>query len=158
MTVQKFFGAMLIALLCCSPAAHADTRKSNELVDMFAWWNEAFRTPGAFTEAAFRKYYTEDTVMIINGAERMRGIPDLARHFQKMQLEADKVEIVLPFEESFRSGDKIFTYHLINARGAKDGPQERWLTMGWAQVRDGKIALINFVNYLQPADAGGKTP
>lgn len=156
MTIHGIFRVALITLMCCAPAAHAGTSESNVLVSMFEWWNQAFKTPGAFTEAAFRKYYTEDAVLIVNGAERVRGVANLARHFQNMQREADKVEIVLPFKEGFSSGDKIFTYHLIKARGAKGGPDELWHTMGWAQVRDGRIALINFINYLEPPAADSK--
>jgi ketosteroid isomerase-like protein len=156
MSIHRLFGVALIALMCCAPAAYAGPTRSDVLVDMFKWWNQAFKTPGAFTEEAFRKYYTEDTVLIVNGAERVRGVANLARHFQKMQREADKVEIVLPFKESFASGDKIFTYHLIKAREAKGGPDELWHTMGWAQVRDGRIALINFINYLEPPAAEKK--
>jgi ketosteroid isomerase-like protein len=154
MAIHRFFGVALIALMCCAPASYAAPAQSDVLVDMFKWWNQAFKTPGAFTEAAFRKYYTEDTVLIVNGAERVRGVANLTRHFQKMQREADMVEIVLPFEESFASGDKVFTYHLIKAREAKGGVDQLWHTMGWVQVREGRIALINFINYLQPpADA-----
>jgi ketosteroid isomerase-like protein len=56
------------------------------------------------------------------------------------------VVIDLPFIDEFRSasGDQIFTHHFVRAR--EDGKDSRERVMGYATIRDGKIALLNFIS------------
>ena len=63
------------------------------------------------------------------------------------------VVIDLPFIDEFSSvnGDKIFTHHFVRAR--EHGKDSRERVMGYAQIRDGKISLINFVSIPDPAPA-----
>ena len=154
MTLKQLLKILLVAVACqFSPAAVAGEggTDANVLERMFAWWNGAYKDPGGFTERAFRRYYTEDAAIFINGAERVRGIKSMVEHFRRIQENTESVEIVLPFEESFASGDRIFTHHLIRARA--EGAERLTRVMGYAVVEGGKISLINFLGYQQE---GGK--
>ena len=130
-----------------SPVIAAESN-DNELVQMFAWWNAAIKDQNGLTEEAFRRYYTEDAAIIINSKERVRGIKNLVTHFKNIQQKVESVEIVLPFEEGFKSGNRIFTYHKVRRR--VDGVDGESHIMGYAIVEDGKIALADFISYQPP--------
>ena len=147
--MNNFLKIMLIVLTCqLGNVVFAGENNDNVLVRMFAWWNGAMKDPNGFTEEAFRRYYTEDAAIIINGSERVRGIKPMVEHFKRIQERTESVEIVLPFEEGFESGDRIFTYHLIHAR--EDGADRLSRVMGYAVIEDGKISLVDFLGYEQP--------
>lgn len=110
---------------------------------MFSWWNEAYKTPGAYTEEAFGIHFTDDAELIIDGRLVTRGLGGWAKHFQAIQAGGGEVEIVVPFKEVFQVGDKVYTYHLIRAR--RDDTAMRMLAAGHAILRDGKIASISLV-------------
>ncbi|WP_010408752.1 nuclear transport factor 2 family protein [Citromicrobium sp. JLT1363] len=116
------------------------------LTKMFQWWNEAYKDPDGFTTEAFAQYFTDDSIMRINGSVRVRGVENLAEHFRNIQANSDKVVINLPFLRSFSSpdGSKIFTYHTIDAEA--DGKPSKELVMGYAELRDGKISVIEFLS------------
>lgn len=153
MTMKRLLKSLLLAIACqFSPAALAGETgtDANVLERMFAWWNGAYKDPGGFTEQAFRRYYTEDAAIFINGGERARGIKPMVEHFRRIQQNTESVEIVLPFEEGFASGDRIFTYHLIRARA--EGADRLSRVMGYAVVEGGKISLINFLSHQQKGE------
>jgi hypothetical protein len=128
-------------------AAKAPVVQANDaLTRMFVWWNAAYKDKNGFTKAAFEKYFTPDAVMRINGRDSAVGSQDLADHFQQIQARTEAVEIELPFLETFQSPDhkRIFTYHVVTARA--EGKDSRELVMGYADIRNGRIALINFVS------------
>ena len=110
---------------------------------MFSWWNEAYKIPGAYTEEAFGVYFTDDAELIIDGRLVTRGVAGWAKHFQAIQADGGEVEIVVPFKEVFRAENKVYTYHLIRANRA--GVAMRMLAAGHAIMRDGKIASISLV-------------
>ena len=110
---------------------------------MFSWWNEAYKTPGAYTEEAFGVYFTDDAELIIDGRLVTRGLGGWAKHFQAIQAAGGAAEIVVPFKEVFQVGEKIYTYHLI--RASRDGTAMRMLAAGHAILRNGKIASISLV-------------
>jgi limonene-1,2-epoxide hydrolase len=121
------------------------------------WWNAAFKDPEGFTPEAFGRYFTEDAVMRINGTNRAQGLTDLAARFRMIQKAVDAVEIKVPFVEAFSSpdGSKIFTYHLEEA--VEKGKPSHSMVMGYVEVRDGKIALVNFMSVEgQPGPVAGK--
>ena len=141
----------------------AATAKPDPLVAMFVWWNAAYRQKNGFTAEAFGRHFTADAVMRINGRDRCKGLEDLAQHFRVIQAETEMVAIDLPFIDEFStaSGDKIFTHHFVRAR--EHGKDSRERVMGYAEIRDGKISLINFVSIPDPAPgsaapAPGATP
>ena len=146
----KRFRAILVLTVSMLGADAALTSDSgdNVLVDMFAWWNEAIQTEGAFTEEAFGRYFTEDAQIVVNGNVSARGLQSMVEQFRRIQQETEYVEIVLPFEEGFRDGNKIFTYHLIRAR--ENGADSLTRVMGYAVVEDGKLALVNLLHYPVP--------
>ena len=132
----------------------ASTAHQDVLIDMFAWWNSAYKHSDGFTEKAFARYFTPDAVLRENGEERCKGLAQWAAHFREIQAKTEMVEIQLPFIDEFESplGDRIFTHHLIKARESGKESWER--VMGYAVVRDGKIAILNFVSVADAA-AGG---
>ena len=120
------------------------------LVAMFVWWNAAYQQKDGFTAASFSRYFTPDAVMRINGKDRSKGVAELAEHFRAIQAATEMVVIDLPFIDEFVSADgtRIFTQHFVRAR--EHGKDSRERVMGYATIRDGKIALINFVSVPDP--------
>lgn len=136
---------LLLGLLSAGLNA-ATAARHDVLIDMFVWWNAAYKQKDGFTEAAFAKYFTPDAILRVNGSDRSKGLKDLAAHFRDIQKRTEMVEIELPFIDEFTSpnGDRIFTHHIVKAREQGTDSAER--VMGYATIRDGKIALINFVS------------
>lgn len=148
--MPKRLAMILAASILFSGTGSAATPGANVLVDMFAWWNEAIQTPGAFTEEAFGRYFTEDAKIVVNGTASVVGLESMVQQFERIQQETEYVEIVLPFEEGFRDGNRIFTYHLIRAR--ENGVDSLTHVMGYAVVEDGKLALVNLLHYPEPVN------
>jgi limonene-1,2-epoxide hydrolase len=154
--------ALAIAPVLAPSAAQAQSTfsaptKDDLVARMFVWWNAAFKDPEGFTPEAFGRYFTEDAVMRINGTNRAQGLTDLAARFRMIQKAVDAVEIKVPFVEAFSSpdGSKIFTYHLEEA--VEKGKPSHSMVMGYVEVRDGKIALVNFMSVEgQPGPVAGK--
>jgi len=139
-------GACLLLGLLTAGVSAAAAARHDVLVDMFVWWNAAYKQKDGFTEAAFSKYFTDDAILRVNGSDRSKGLKDLAAHFRDIQGRTEMVEIELPFIDEFTSprGDRIFTHHFVKAR--ENGQESRERVMGYAAIRDGKISLINFVS------------
>ncbi len=139
-------GACLLLVLLTPVFAAAAAARHDVLVEMFVWWNAAYKRQGGFTEAAFSKYFTDDAILRVNGSDRSKGLKDLAAHFRDIQARTEMVEIELPFIDEFSSpgGDRIFTHHFVKAR--EKGQDSRERVMGYAAIRAGKISLINFVS------------
>ena len=139
---------VLVAAFFSAGTTLAGDESENVLVDMFAWWNATIKVPGGFTEEGFARFFTEDAAIIVNNNESVRGIKNMVPHFQRIQEDTESVEIVLPFEEGFREGNRIFTYHLIKAR--EKGTDRLSHVMGYTVIEDGKIALVKFLSYAKP--------
>jgi ketosteroid isomerase-like protein len=139
-------GAGLVLGLLSAGLNAATAARHDVLTDMFVWWNAAYKQKDGFTEAAFAKYFTPDAILRVNGSDRSKGLKDLAAHFRDIQKRTEMVEIELPFIDEFTSpgGDRIFTHHIVKAREQGTDSAER--VMGYAAIRGGKIALINFVS------------
>jgi hypothetical protein len=140
----------ILAFMFATTPASADDGTNDVLVDMFAWWNEAIKNEDGFTREAFGRYFTDDARIIVNDVVLAQGLDPMAEHFRAIQQRTESVEIVLPFEEGFREGGKIFTYHLIRAR--ENGVDRLSHVMGYAIVEDGKLALINFLSHSDPVE------
>ncbi|WP_380874928.1 hypothetical protein [Sphingomonas sp. DBB INV C78] len=161
--MKRILAALLLATTVATPAVAAPPATfskpvNNDVVSrMFTWWNVAFKDPNGFTVEAFSRYFTKDAVLRINGTNRAAGIEDLAARFRMIQSKVDAVEIKVPFVEAFSSpdGSKIFTYHLEESM--HDGKPSHGMVMGYVEVRDGKIALVNFMSVDgQPGPIAGK--
>ena len=128
-------------------AAPATAVKSSDdmLSQMFAWWNQAFKTPGAYTAANFSKFFTPDAALVLEGRTVINGVDQWATHFQKIQAGGGDVEIVVPFKQVFQSGNLIYTYHVIRSR--RGGEVACSLAAGHAELRDGKISTIVLVRH-----------
>lgn len=163
MKLKGLRAAACSVLLLGAPVA-ADAQAANQggavqqpaaaddiLSGMFAWWDEAFTTPGAYSAENFGRYFTDDATLIINGQTVIDGIDQWVSHFQGIQSRGGVVEIVVPFKEVIDSGDRIYTYHVIRSR--RGGKAACSLAAGHADVRDGKIASIVLVRSpLDPAE------
>jgi ketosteroid isomerase-like protein len=147
-------GTCLLLVLLTPVFTAAAAARHDVLVDMFVWWNAAYKQKDGFTEAAFSKYFTDDAILRVNGSDRSKGLKDLAAHFRDIQARSESVEIELPFIDEFTSanGDRIFTHHFVKARekGQEKDQDSRERVMGYAAIRDGKISLINFVSVPDP--------
>lgn len=142
---------LLVSMAVAMPmAARAEAPASDALSKMFLWWNQAFKTPGAYTAENFRKHFTEDATLVLEGRTVIQGVDGWARHFQAIQAGGGDVEIVVPFKEVFQKGDRIYNYHVIRSR--RNGEVSCSLAAGHADLRDGKIASIVLVRAaLDPA-------
>lgn len=138
--------ALCLLLLLSGTGLASRPPRHDILIDMFVWWNAAYQQKDGFTAAAFAQYFTPDAVLRVNGRDRSRGLAELAAHFRDIQARTEMVEIELPFIDEFTSarGDRIFTHHIVKAR--EQGKESRERVMGYAALRDGRIALINFVS------------
>jgi hypothetical protein len=132
-----------------APAMAAEKPATDVLSKMFIWWNQAFKTPGAYTPANFSKFFTPDATLTLEGKTVINGVNEWAAHFQKIQAGGGDVEIVVPFKEVFEKDGMIYNYHVIRAR--RDGQVTCSLAAGHATVRGGKISSIVLVR--APLDA-----
>lgn len=124
------------------------------LTRMFQWWNQAFTAADGFTEEAFGQYWTEDAELAVNGRVSARGLPALAAHFRSIQARVPEVEIMLPLTIAEQHGDRIFTSHYV--RVVADGKQLWEQVMGFAVVRDGRLARVEFTG--ADIDPAAETP
>jgi hypothetical protein len=152
--LNALFGCLLLAATLCMATAQATDK--DELTRMFEWWNSAFKSPEGFTEAAFAKHFTPDAALIIDGVEQARGLPAWVQHFRKIQASGAVVEIVLPFRQVFKQGDKIYTYHVI--RSLRNGTPGCTLAAGHAFLRKGKISEVNLVRAVLSPEQAAKDP
>lgn len=156
------FALSILPAMVATPAAAAEKTFSQPAAEdpvtrMFQWWNAAFKDPEGFTPEAFGRYFTEDAVMRINGTNRAQGLTDMAARFRMIQKRVESVEIKVPFVEAFSSpdGSKIFTYHLEES--IEKGKVNHGMVMGYVEMQDGKIALVNFMSVEgQPGPIAGQ--
>jgi hypothetical protein len=143
----------LAALNFAAPAAAQEKPATDVLSKMFIWWNEAFRTPGAYTPENFSKFFTPDATLVLEGRTVINGVDQWATHFQRIQSGGGDVEIVVPFKDVFEADDRVYTYHVIRSR--RDGKAGCSLAAGHAELEGGKIASIVLVRHTLEA---GKDP
>ncbi|MHC9419719.1 hypothetical protein ACYZX9_14105 [Sphingomonas citri] len=138
---QRLTAIMAAAMILATPVAAQ--QPADALSRMFVWWDQAFKTPGAFTAENFSRYFTPDATLTLEGRTVIRGVNQWATHFQKIQAGGGDVEIVVPFKAAFQQGDRLYTYHVIRSR--RDGKLGCVLAAGHAELRGGKIASITLV-------------
>lgn len=143
---------LIFAALAAAVAVPAQAEKpaTDAVSKMFVWWDQAFKTPGAFTAANFGKHFTPDATLTLEGRTVIHNLHEWATHFQKIQASGADVEIVVPFKEVFEKDGLIYTYHVIRSR--RNGETSCALAAGHAAMRDGKIASITLVRHtIDPA-------
>jgi hypothetical protein len=143
MTRSFFLTAAAVLALSIGATARSAVPATDTLSRMFLWWDQAFKEPNGYTPEAFRRFFTEDATLTLEGRTVIHGIPDWVDHFRKIQAMGGEVEIVVPFKDVFQAGNHIFTYHVIRSRGR--GQPTCALAAGNAVLRDGKIASIMLV-------------
>ena len=141
-------GRALAVLYLCAAAtlttASAAPEPSDDVLSrFFVWWNQTFKQPGGYTAEAFGRWFTPDATLYLEGREVIRGLDGWAAHFQRIQAGGGDVEIVVPFKRVFRSGSRIYTYHVIRSR--RDGQVACSLAAGHAELRGGRISTIVLV-------------
>jgi hypothetical protein len=147
----KLLFATLAASLALAAPAHAAAKPATDMLSkMFIWWNQAFKTPGAYTPENFSRFFTPDATLVLEGRTVINGVNEWATHFQKIQAGGGDVEIVVPFKEVFEKNGMIYNYHVIRSR--RDGKTSCSLAAGHATLRGGKISSIVLVrSTLDPA-------
>lgn len=147
---KTLLASIAVAMLGLAAPASAEKPATDMLSKMFIWWNQAFKTPGAYTAESFSKYFTPDATLVLEGRTIISGVDDWVTHFQKIQSGGGDVEIVVPFKEVFEKDGMIYNYHVIRSR--RGGVVECSLAAGHAVLREGKIASIVLVRAdLDPA-------
>lgn len=138
------------AFLAAATPVSAEKPATDMVSKMFIWWNQSFKTPGAYTAENFSKFFTPDATLTLEGRTVISGVDQWATHFQKIQASGAEVEIVVPFKEVFEKDGLIYTYHVIRSR--RGGKASCSLAAGHATLRDGKISSIVLVReVLDPA-------
>jgi hypothetical protein len=115
----------------------------DKLSQLFVWWNEAMRTPGAYTSEAFAQRITSDASFVIDGVEVMRAPGGWASRSDALQKVTEAMEIVLPFRYAFQVGNSVYTYHVIRARA--QGRTLCMLASGHAELRGDLISRVTIV-------------
>ena len=139
-----------LALAGTAVPVAAEMPATDTLSKFFLWWNATYKVPGGYTADAFRRYFTEDATLVLEGRTVIRGVDQWASHFQKIQAGGGEVEIVVPFKMVFQAGDQIYNYHVSRAR--RDGKVNWSRAAGHADLKGGKISSIVLVRAdLDPA-------
>jgi len=156
MKTKAFLASVAAALLLAAAPVAAEKPTTDMLSKMFIWWNQAFKTPGAYTAENFSKFFTPDATLMLDGRTVISGVDQWASHFQKIQSSGALVEIVVPFKEVFQKGDLIYTYHVIRSR--RGGKPSCMLAAGHAVLRGDKIASIVLVRSTMDPGQGPLDP
>lgn len=139
---RSVLAAIAAGLLLSGPAASV-VPSSDPLSRMFAWWDAAFKQKDGFTAESFRRFFTDDATLTLEGKTVIHGIPEWVTHFRKIQASGREVEIVVPFKDVFQKGSRIYTYHIIRSRGG--GKVGCVIAAGDATLEGGKISSIRLV-------------
>ena len=143
------FLSLLVALLMILAGSRAatadDTKPSTLLTDMFSWWNSVINSDEPLTADQFRRYFTEDGVILVNNREQVRGVEHMPEHFQAIRERPGTIEIELPFIEEFQSGNKIFTYHRIISK--QESGEQVTHNMGYAILDGDRIAIVSLARF-----------
>jgi len=143
--MRGIIASALAAFLVLQPAvasASAPT-SSDPFSRMFTWWNSAFKQENGFNAHGFRRFFTEDATLTLEGREVIHGIDQWVAHFRRIQASGAEVEIVVPFKTVFRQANKIYSYHVIRSR--RQGKASCSLAAGHAVMKGAKIASITLV-------------
>lgn len=153
------FGDGIPAAAADAPAAAvgATSRPCDPVAAMFQWWNEAIKVPGSFTKEAFERFFTPDATLTLNGDTVIHNTTEWASYFQAIQARGGIVEIVVPFKNAFRSGDELYTYHVIRSR-RNIGVPACMLAAGHSVMRGDKIASITLVRTPIPSTGKNSDP
>ena len=117
----------------------------NAILAFFGWWNGAMADPAQLTPEGFARYFADDGRLVVNGQDRAAGVAALASHYQGVAERCDEVRMILPVEQAFVATDgRAFVHCRTHAVvGGKAAAEE---AMAYAQVRDGRIALLRVVS------------
>lgn len=129
----------------------AEIGRSDPVSKMFSWWNQAIKSQDRLSPAEFKRYYTNDAVLRIDGVDVSKGVEDISRHFRAIGASGAQVVIEVPFEEVFTSGNRLFTEHLIYSN--RNGVETCLLAAGHVELRANKISLVSLVRTKLPEDS-----
>ncbi len=140
---KTILGSLTALLVAAATPLAAAAPTTDKLSQMFIWWNQAFKQPGAYTPENFGRYFTADATLTLNGETVIHGLDDWSKHFQAIQASGALVEIVVPFKDAFEKDGRLYTYHIIRSR--RNGKVGCMLAAGHADLRGDKIAAITLV-------------
>ncbi len=143
--IRPILLSCFLMFFSASVAQAAEPEATTVLTDMFAWWNSVINTEVELTADQFRRYFTEDAVIMVNNNEQVRGVENMPAHFQAIRERAGTIGVELPFLEEFQSGNKIFTYHRIIS--TTDQGESITSNMGYAILDDGRIASVSLARF-----------
>jgi hypothetical protein len=109
---------------------------------MFEWWNCAFADNG-FNRGLLAAHFTEDTLLIVNGARRAGGLDALAEHFSKIRGGLEFAAVRLPLLLCYRAGAGVLVHYIIDARNGERTRSEE--SIGHMRLSGDKIALIDIM-------------
>jgi hypothetical protein len=142
---------ILTAALVLTPAA-VNAARADVVTEMYTWWNKAIYSPSELTPAAFGRFYTQDTVLKLNGVIVDEGVDDISKRFIAISSAGGKVENIMPALVVFQAGDQVFMQHLIYS--ARDGKEVCMIAAGRAELVGGKIAVMDIVRTEVTATSG----
>jgi ketosteroid isomerase-like protein len=102
---------------------------------------------GCLNEAGFSRFFTDDAVLLIDGAVRARGPAELARHFSDIKAASNAVTLYPP-EDSLVSGDRVFVNYRVTSKAG--GKKEAHDVMAAARVAYGRITFFKAISRVCP--------
>lgn len=121
-----------------------NTSQPNVIVEMFKWWNEAFKDPNGFTAEAFARFYTEDGALYANSNFRARGPQALADHYSRIQANYPRLAMKLPVDAEFSTDTHAFV-HCWELMWDDKGEATKRECMAYATLVDGKMSELRVV-------------
>jgi ketosteroid isomerase-like protein len=118
--------------------------------NLFDWYNETItKGGGAVTRDDVQRFFTDDAVMITNGAVKCAGIDAHCHHFADIARKMDQLE-VQPFQIVVQDGERAAGYYHIKFTD-KQGKAGTVLDMAFWEFRDGRIArMVEVVDFQGP--------
>lgn len=139
----SYIGASLALAACTTiEAPQRETSAVQVSTEMFEWWNDTY-VNGEFSVDGFSKFYSADTVFMVNDRAPIVGLEALTEHFSRIQAAHEFVEIELPFKDSFEVDGRAFAHY--TSRSISQGETGRSVAMGYIDVEDGKIVRLHIL-------------
>ncbi|GHB05579.1 hypothetical protein GCM10009069_29990 [Algimonas arctica] len=109
--------------------------------------NKVYASEQDFTEEGFSQFLPDDILFIVNGKESEHGIAAVTERYNKLKARKAHLEVILPFQEEVRVGNKVFTYYLNH--GWMDSEKPELIVThvaGYIELNRNKINLLNFIS------------
>jgi len=116
----------------------------NPIIRFFTWWNDAMADPDQLQADGFARHFTDTCELIVNGHLRASDPGSLAIHYRAIADRLDVVQMVLPVEHEFSTGENAFVHCRTRAvLGEQESAEE---AMAYAIVEGGRIRRLRVVS------------